>query len=69
MRVLTPYELSMMTRPALIAMLQRIASELPHLPEGSADLRAAHANLQAIRRALARRPGGPQLSPLRLAPG
>lgn len=60
MRVLTPYELSMMTRPELDAMLRRIASDLPHLPEGSADLRAAHANLQAIRRALMPRPGGPR---------
>lgn len=53
MRVLTPYELSMMTRAELVALLCRIAQELPHLAEGSAELRAAHANLQAIRKALA----------------
>lgn len=58
MRVLTPFELSMMTRAELDALLCRIAQELPHLAEGSAALRAAHANLQAIRRALAApRPG------------
>jgi hypothetical protein len=34
-------------------MLRRIAAELPHVAEGSAELRAAHANLQSIRRALA----------------
>ncbi len=60
MRVLTPYELSTMTRPELDAMLRRIAAELPALPAGSADLRIAHVNLQALRRALAPRPGGPQ---------
>lgn len=61
MRVLTPYELSMMTRPELEAMLCRIAKELPRLPVNSPELRAAHANLQAIRRKLASpqpRPGG-----------
>ena len=61
MRMLTPYELSMMTRPELDAMLRRIAQELTNLPEGSADLRAAHVNLQNIRRALAPRPGGPRM--------
>jgi len=61
MRVLTPYELAQMSRPELDAMLRRIAAELPLLPEGSATLRAAHANLQAIRKALAPRPGfGPR---------
>jgi hypothetical protein len=60
MRVLTPYELSMMTRPALETMLQHIAKELPYLPANSAELRTAHANLQAIRRALSMpRPSGP----------
>jgi hypothetical protein len=59
MRVLTPYELATMTRPELEATLRRIAQELPTLPEGSSDLRAAHVNQQAIRRALAApRPGG-----------
>jgi hypothetical protein len=60
MRVLTPYELSMMTRPELNAMLCQIAAQVPHLPANSAQLRIAHANLQAIRRAMLPRPGGPR---------
>ena len=61
MRVLSPCELATMTRPELKAMLRRIAPELAHLPEGSIELRAAHATLQAIRRALCHpRPGGPR---------
>lgn len=60
MRVLTPYELSMMTKAELDTVLCRILQDLPHLAEGSAERRAAHANLQAIRSALADpRPGGP----------
>jgi hypothetical protein len=43
-----------LTRTKLSALLRRIAGELLNLPEGSAELRAAHANLQNIRRALAR---------------
>lgn len=54
MRVLTPGELSRMTKPELMALLRRIATELPTLREGSNELRAAHANLMNIRRALAR---------------
>jgi hypothetical protein len=47
-----------MTRPELEAALRRIAQELPTLAEDSPDLRAAHVNQQAIRRALAGpRPG------------
>jgi len=42
------------TRTELSALLRRIAGELPNLPEGSIELRAAHPNLQNIRRALAR---------------
>jgi hypothetical protein len=42
------------TRAELTVMLRRIAGELPILPEGSAELRAAHTNLQNIRRTLAR---------------
>jgi transketolase len=60
MRVLTQGELMRATRTELNVLLRRIASELPNLPEGSAELRAAHSNLQNIRRALARpdfRPG------------
>ena len=50
-----------MTRPELNAMLRGIASRLPDLKEGSPELRAAHINLQAIRRALAPTPGfGPR---------
>ena len=60
MRVLTRYELSTMTRPEMNAMLARIAAELPMMPLGSPDLRVAHMNLQALRRALAPRPGGPR---------
>ncbi|MDE5461541.1 MULTISPECIES: hypothetical protein [unclassified Bradyrhizobium] len=54
MRVLTQGELMRATRTELSALLRRIAGELPNLPEGSAELRAARANLQNIRRALAR---------------
>lgn len=54
MRVLTQGELMRATRTELSALLRRIAGELPNLPEGSRELRAAHANLQNIRRALAR---------------
>lgn len=54
MRLLTQGELMRATRTELSALLRRIASELPNLPEGSPELRTAHANLQNIRRALAR---------------
>lgn len=60
MRVLTQGELMRATGGELSVLLRRIASELPNLPEGSIELRAAHANLQNIRGALARpdfRPG------------
>ena len=60
MRVLTQGELMRATRTEPSALLRRIAGELPNLPEGSPELRTAHANLQNIRRALARpdfRPG------------
>ena len=53
MRVLTHGELMSMTRTELMALLRRIASELPNLREGSAELRDAHSNLQNIRRVLA----------------
>jgi hypothetical protein len=59
MRVLTQGELMRATRTELAVMLRRIAGELPLLQEGSAELRAAHTNLQNIRRALA----GPELRP------
>jgi hypothetical protein len=48
-----------MTRPEMNAMLARIAADLPMLPIGSPELRIAHVNLQALRRALAPRPSGP----------
>jgi len=54
MRVLSQGELSHCTRTELIALLRQIAAELPHLAEGSSELRNAHVNLQNIRRALAR---------------
>jgi hypothetical protein len=54
MRVLSQYELAQCTRAELSVLLNQIAGELPHLPEGSASLRNAHVNLQNIRRALAR---------------
>jgi hypothetical protein len=41
-------------------MLRRIAADLPTIAEGSAELRAAHTNLQAIGRVLAPRLGGPR---------
>ena len=54
MRVLSLAELSRCTRSELSVLLHRIASELPNLPEGSAELGNAHTNLLNIRRALAR---------------
>ncbi|MCI0600139.1 MAG: hypothetical protein L0Y60_11595 [Beijerinckiaceae bacterium] len=56
MRVMSQTELARCTRGELNSLLRAIASELPHLAENSAELRAARANLQNIRRALA----GPQ---------
>jgi hypothetical protein len=54
MRVLTQTELSRMTGPELMILLQRISAELPDLAEDSPALREAHFNLTNIRRALAR---------------
>ncbi|ODR99522.1 hypothetical protein AUC68_04755 [Methyloceanibacter methanicus] len=62
MRVLTQTELSRMTRPELMVLLQRICAELPDLAENAPELRAAHFNLTNIRRALTR-PVGPGLRP------
>jgi hypothetical protein len=61
MRVLTQGELMRATRTELSVLLRRIAGELPNLPEGSMELRAAHANLQNIRGALARPDFRPRL--------
>lgn len=54
MRVLSKAELSRLSRNELNVLLRRIAEELPMLPEGSIELRNAHANLHNIRCALAR---------------
>lgn len=59
MRILSQRELLRLTRGELSVLLHRIAAELPQLAEGSSELRAAHANLQNIRRALA----GPTFQP------
>lgn len=62
MRVLSQSELLRLSHTELTVLLRKIACELPNLPEGSVDLRNAHANLQNIRRSLAQpRPGaGPR---------
>jgi hypothetical protein len=54
MRVLSHFELQRLSRNELMVILRKIASELTALPEGSAELRNAHANLTNIRAALAR---------------
>ncbi|MBU1210903.1 MAG: hypothetical protein KJ587_06485 [Alphaproteobacteria bacterium] len=54
MRVISQSELLRLSRPALHALLRRIAAELPDYPEGSHELRIAHLNLHSIRQALAR---------------
>lgn len=56
MRVLTQIELKRLSKPELMVLQQQIATALPHLPEGSHDLRIAHANLAAIRLALTPHP-------------
>jgi hypothetical protein len=52
MRVILQSELLRLTRTELMVLLRKIACELPNLPEGSIELRNAHANLLNIRRAL-----------------
>lgn len=54
MRVLSQTELRRLSRAELMALLRRISAELAYLPEGSTELRSAHANLANIRRALTR---------------
>ncbi len=54
MRVISQSELLRASRTELSVMLNRIASELPYLPEGSHELRIAHYNIYNIRLALAR---------------
>ena len=56
MRALTQTELKRLSKPELMVLQQQIAATLPHLPEGSHDLRIAHANLAVIRTALAPHP-------------
>jgi hypothetical protein len=60
MRVLTQGELMRATRAELMALLRRISSELPNLPDGSTELAYAHMNLRNIRAALARPAPGPR---------
>ncbi len=59
MRVLSQTELSRCTKTELHALLRKIAAMLPDLPENSQALANAHANLQNIRRTLARPAPGP----------
>ena len=54
MRTLSLAELSRLSKPELLVLLRTIAAELPRLREGSPELRAAHQNLLAIRKALTR---------------
>ena len=54
MRVVSQSELLRLSRAELSVLLHQIVCELPHLPENSPKLRAAHFNLQCIRAALAR---------------
>jgi hypothetical protein len=54
MRVISQSELLRLSRLELTALLRKIASELPALPEGSHELRIAHYNLYNIRLVLAR---------------
>jgi hypothetical protein len=58
MRVLSQSELNRCTKGELQALMCEIVRELPRLPEDSPKLRAAHFNLQNIRRAIARAPLG-----------
>ena len=60
MGVISQTELMRLTRTELMVLLRKIAGKLAGLPAGSAELRIAHANLQNIRRALARPGPGPQ---------
>ena len=61
MRVLSQTELARCTGGELSALLNRIASQLPELQEGSNELQNARKNLQNIRRALVSGPAfGPQ---------
>lgn len=52
MRVILQAELARLSRIELQVLLRQIAEQLPMLPEGSHELRVAHANLTTIRKAL-----------------
>ncbi len=54
-RVLTINELLRLTRRDLCELAARITAELPHYPEGSAELATALTNLRNVRWAPARR--------------
>ena len=54
MRIMSQTELARCTRGELHMPLRVIAAELPRLAENSAELQAAHTNLQNIRRLVAR---------------
>jgi hypothetical protein len=55
MRPLSTNELSNYDWIQLVTLLRAIEKELPDLPDGSADRRAALINLYTIRRVLAQR--------------
>ncbi len=59
MRMLTITELLLLTRRELCELAARITAELPHYPEGSAELANALINLRNIRWARARRDFSP----------
>ncbi len=59
MRMLTITELLRLTRRELCELAARITAELPHYPEGSAELANALINLRNIRWARARRDFSP----------
>lgn len=53
MRVVTQTELKRLSKPELMVLQKMIAADLLRLPDGSAELWIAHANLAAIRYTLA----------------
>lgn len=64
MRVISQSELLRATKFELQVLLREITARLPHLAEGSHELRIAHYNLHNIRLAIAR----PELRPERRGP-
>lgn len=61
MRALSQMELKRLSHTELMALLRTIGADLPRFREGSAEYRAAHANLANIRAALARPAPRPRL--------